>query len=45
MDKARNGFTIIEMMIVLILIAILAGFVFRMMTLAGQKNDIATTRQ
>jgi prepilin-type N-terminal cleavage/methylation domain-containing protein len=44
MDKARNGFTIIEMMIVLIIIAILAGFVFRMMTLAGQKNDIATTK-
>ncbi|MBO7298268.1 MAG: prepilin-type N-terminal cleavage/methylation domain-containing protein [Kiritimatiellae bacterium] len=44
MNKARNGFTIIEMMIVLIIIAILAGFVFRMMTLAGQKNDIAATK-
>lgn len=44
MNKARYGFTIIEMMIVLIIITILAGFVFRMMTLAGQKNDIATTK-
>lgn len=44
MNKARNGFTIIEMMIVLIIITILAGFVFRMMTLAGQKNDIAETK-
>lgn len=44
MNKARNGFTIIEMMIVLIIITILAGFVFRMMTLAGQKNDVAETK-
>lgn len=44
MNKARNGFTIIEMMIVLIIIAILSGFIFRMMTLSGQKNDIAETK-
>lgn len=44
MKRTRNGFTIIEMMIVLIIITILAGFVFRMMTLAGQKNDIAETK-
>lgn len=44
MKRARYGFTIIEMMIVLVIITILAGFVFRMMTLAGQKNDIAETK-
>lgn len=44
MSRVRNGFTIIEMMIVIIVIAILAGFVFRMMAMAGQENDTAETK-
>ena len=44
MSKARNGFTIIEMMIVIVIIAILSGFVFRMMGLAAVKNNIAETK-
>lgn len=44
MNKARNGFTIIEMMIVIVIIAILSGFVFRMMGLAAVKNNIAETK-
>lgn len=44
MSRAKKGFTIIEMMIVIVIIAVLSGFVFRMMTLSGQKNDIAETK-
>ena len=44
MKNTRVGFTVIEMMIVIVIIAILSGFVFRMMTLAGQKNSSAETK-
>ncbi|MBQ7666862.1 MAG: type II secretion system protein [Kiritimatiellae bacterium] len=38
------GFTLIEMMIVILLIVTLAGMSFRMVTVMGRNNDISKTR-
>jgi len=40
----RSGFTLIEMMIVVLIVVILAGLVFRMVGAIGKGNDIAETR-
>ncbi len=41
----RNGFTLIEMLIVVVIIAILAGMVFKLMGAGGASSDIAKTRR
>ena len=42
--KENRGFTLIEMMVVILLIVILAGMVFRMVAIIGKNNDISKTR-
>lgn len=43
-QQRTNGFTIIEILVVLVIIIILAGMVFKMMGHAGTKNEQAYTR-
>lgn len=40
----RSGFTLIELMVVILVVTLLAGLVFRMVALVGQSNDKAATR-
>lgn len=40
----RSGFTLIEMLVVVAIITVLAGFVFRMVAAMGARNDVAETR-
>ncbi len=40
----RSGFTLIEMLVVVAIITVLAGFVFRMVAAMGNRNDVAETR-
>jgi len=42
--KKRQGFTLIEMLVVVLIIMLLAGLVFRMVGAIGKGNDIAATR-
>jgi len=42
--KKRQGFTLIEMLVVVLIIVLLAGLVFRMVGAIGKGNDIAETR-
>lgn len=42
--SSKRGFTLIEMMIVILLIVLLAGMSFRMVAIVGRNNDIAKTR-
>lgn len=42
--QGRTGFTILEILVVLVVIIVLAGMVFKMMGLAGKKNEEANTR-
>ena len=42
--KKRQGFTLIEMLVVVLIIVLLAGLVFRMVGAIGKGNDIAATR-
>lgn len=39
-----SGFTLIEMMIVILLIVILSGMTFRMVSIMGRNNDVSRTR-
>lgn len=41
---AAEGFTLIEMLVVVLIIVLLAGMVFRMVGAIGKSNDIAETR-
>lgn len=41
----RSGFTIIEMLVVVIIIAILAGLVFKMIGAGGASSDVAKARR
>lgn len=43
-EKILRGFTLIEMMIVILLIVTLAGMSFRMVAVMGRNNDISKTR-
>lgn len=40
----RSAFTLIELMVVILVIALIAAMVFRMVALVGQNNDKAATR-
>ena len=40
----RSGFTLIELMVVILVIALLAVMVFRMVAAVGKGNDKAETR-
>ena len=42
--KNKQGFTLIEMLIVIVILVLLAGMVFRMVAGIGKSNDIAATR-
>ena len=42
--KKNQGFTLIEMLVVVLIIILLAGLVFRMVGAIGKGNDIAATR-
>lgn len=45
MKRKTNGFTLIEMLVVCLIIVILAGLVFRMTTLISRKNKEAEVRR
>ena len=45
MKRTTNGFTLIEMLVVCLIIVILAGLVFRMTTLISRKNKEAEVRR
>ncbi len=42
--STKDGFTLIEMLVVVLIIVLLAGIVFRMVGAIGKGNDIAATR-
>ena len=42
--RVASGFTLIEMMIVILLIVILSGMTFRMVSIMGRNNDVSRTR-
>ena len=44
MKSSNHGFTLIEMLVVVLIIVLLAGLVFRMVGAIGKGNDIAATR-
>ena len=44
MKSSNHGFTLIEMLVVVLIIVLLAGLVFRMVGAIGKGNDIAETR-
>ena len=41
---ARSGFTLVEMMVVILLIVVLSGMTFRMVAVMGRNNDVSQTR-
>jgi prepilin-type N-terminal cleavage/methylation domain-containing protein len=43
-QSTKGGFTLIEMLVVVLIIVLLAGLVFRMVGAIGKGNDIAATR-
>jgi len=43
--RPRQGFTLIEMLIVLLIVAVLSGMVFALIGLVGSSTDKATTRK
>ena len=44
MKRSTNGFTLIEMLVVCLIVVLLAGLVFKMVGAMGRNNDIADTR-
>ena len=44
MKRTQNGFTLIEMLVVCLIVVLLAGIVFRMVGAMGRADDIAKTK-
>ena len=43
-QSTKEGFTLLEMLVVVLIIVLLAGLVFRLVGAIGKSNDIAETR-